>query len=105
MKRSRMCAHDGPRLFLPLAVLERIDRLCLAYEEAWRAGLVPDTKSYLSHIRGLERQVLLHELLVLELDHRSRRGETLSVDEYRLRFHDDVSVVDAAFAKVRRLGP
>ena len=61
---------------LPLTVAERIDRVCLDFEAAWKAGRTPRIEDYLGDAQGAERRGLLRELLLLELDYRFQSGQT-----------------------------
>jgi WD40 repeat protein/predicted Ser/Thr protein kinase len=86
---------------LPFDALERIDRACTRFEQAWRAGPRPDLGDYLAGT-GDERGALLCELLKVELECRLKRGEQPAADEYRRRFPEDEGPIAAAFADVRR---
>ena len=74
---------------LPLAILERIDQVCLQFEAAWKRGEPIRIEQYLGENRGTERSRLLRELLALELDYRTRQGQRPTEDEYRGRFPED----------------
>ncbi len=82
---------------LALDALERIDAICLAFEAAWRAGRAPRPEDFLGDSRGTERSELLRELLLLDIDYRSRRGETPRPEDYGARLPQDISVIAAAF--------
>jgi len=82
---------DDPSLSLP--TLERIDRICLDFESAWKEGNQPRIEDFLEGTVGSERDQLLRELLLLDLDYRTRQGERPLVDEYRSRFPDDGEVI------------
>jgi len=107
-------AQDMP---VPLPVLERIDKVCLAFEDAWLRGERPRVEQYCGDTPEPERPVLLRQLLLLELDYKFRSGETLNPGEYHTRFPDQVGLIDEVFrpyclpavvpsptAKVRRFG-
>jgi hypothetical protein len=81
-----------------LAVLLRIDSVCLRFEEEWKAGRTPSLQDALGEARGDERSALLAELLKLEADYRRRRGETPLPDAYLPRFPEDAGAVLAAFS-------
>jgi len=89
----------SPDPSLTLAALERIDRICLAFEQACQHGQPPRIETYLDEVDAAERTELLYELLLLELDYRSRQGHVPSVDEYRSRFVLDAAVIETAFAQ------
>jgi hypothetical protein len=79
-------------------MLERIDLICDAFEEAWKQGLRPQIEEYLGTATEPERFKLLEELLKLELDLRRRSNEILSVEEYRRRFPGHAHLIDCVFA-------
>jgi formylglycine-generating enzyme required for sulfatase activity len=67
---------------LPLALLLRVDEVCLRFEAAWRAGEQPCIKDYLEGKAEPEYSLLLRQLLLLELEYRDRREPPL-LEEYR----------------------
>jgi serine/threonine-protein kinase len=98
-----MSGHALPSLgSLSESAVLRVDRTCLRFEAALKAGNRPRLEDYLGDTSGAERTVLLQELLLLELDHRSQKGEPWGPDEYRGRFPEDVQVLGAVF---RRMAP
>lgn len=84
---------------LSIQSLRDIDRTCLAFEEAWRAGRQPSIERYLGDVTGRERAALLQQLLLLDLDY---QRDEISAQEYAARFPDDRQTVAAVFAQVRR---
>jgi RNA polymerase sigma-70 factor (ECF subfamily) len=76
---------------------EGIDRLCDRFEAAWQAGQNPRIEDYVQAATGPELIALLRQLLLLELDYRTRRGHHPQAAEYRTRFPDHVPIVDEAF--------
>ena len=70
---------------LPIAALERIDDLCAEFERKWQTR-----RTTVDRIAGCvageatpsERDALLAELIVLDVDYRRRRGETPTEQEY-----------------------
>jgi WD40 repeat protein/predicted Ser/Thr protein kinase len=71
---------------LPLDVARRVDRVCTAFEAAWRAGRRPRVEDCLAGEPGAVARALLPELLLVELEYRRRAGEQPQVEEYRRRF-------------------
>ena len=79
---------------LPIAALERIDDLCAEFERQWQANNSPTIESVLTgDVIDSERDILLAELIVLEIDYRRRRGDTPTRQEYLDRFPDDAKVI------------
>src|SRR4051812_17931123 len=71
---------------LPLSLEERVDAVCLRYEQAWKAGGRPRPEDFLGGAAGPERPALLRELIALEVEYRRRLGEDPRPEEYRGRF-------------------
>jgi hypothetical protein len=71
----------------------RLDPLCDEFEAEWLAGRRPRIEDYLLRAEGVDRAALLRELLAVEVEHRRKRGETPTADDYRPRFpHDNLSI-------------
>ncbi|MEO2017241.1 MAG: serine/threonine-protein kinase [Fuerstiella sp.] len=82
---------------LPIAALERIDDLCAEFERKWRSNEAPTIESVLDQDASpIERDVLLAELIVLDVDYRRRLGETPTEQEYLDRFPDDAKAINDA---------
>lgn len=83
---------------LPIEALERIDDLCATFEQKWQQDQPASIESILSEqIPPVERNALLAELIVLEVDYRQRRGETTTKQEYLERFPQHKTVVENVF--------
>ena len=82
---------------LPIAALERIDDQCAEFERRWQSSEPPTIESVLAgDVTPSERDVLLAELVVLEIDYRRRLGETPSKQEYLDRFPEDAKAINGA---------
>ncbi len=82
---------------LPIAALERIDDRCAAFERQWQSDEPPAIESVLSgDFSEVEREALLAELVVLDIDYRRRRGEDPTKQEYLDRFPDHASAIEDA---------
>ncbi len=79
---------------LPIEALERIDNLCAEFERKWQTNEPPSIESVLAG--EVERDVLLAELIVLDVDYRRRRGETPTEQEYLDRFPEDAKAINDA---------
>jgi len=78
-----MSSSDGPNdAELSLAAQGRIDRVCLAFEDAWRAGQRPSIERSLDEAAEPERGPLLRELVLLDCYYRIQAGESPVVAEY-----------------------
>src|SRR6516165_7679342 len=91
---------DGAKT-LAFDALQRIDRACTLFEQAWRNNSRPDLRDYLAG-SGDERTALFCELLKVELECRLQRGEQPAAAEYRQRFPEDEGPIAAAFEEIRR---
>ena len=77
---------------LEIATLERIDQLCLQFEQAYRDGQRPAIEAFLRQIDGTGKQRLLIELILLEQDYRGQ-----SKADYLERFPEASSEIEQAF--------
>ena len=85
--------EDSP---LPLSIEEQIDRICMDFEAAWKAGQEPLVEDYLGDAQGPIRSSLLRELLLLDWDYRKRAGENLAISEFHARFPHDRELIDTS---------
>ena len=76
-------SNPGP---LPLALAQRVDEVCERFEVAWRSGGRPRIEDYLRGASETERLVLLHELILLDVEYRRRQAEAVQPEEYLGRF-------------------
>jgi len=77
-----------------------IHEICDCFDSAWRKAQVqerPALEDYLARVPGPARPVLLRELLRVELEYRTKRGETLAKDEFLRRFPDHSETVEQAW--------
>lgn len=82
---------------IPISALERIDDLCAEFERGWQSDQPATIESLLgTESSGVERDVLLAELILLEIDYRRRRGESPTKQEYLDRFPDDAKAINDA---------
>jgi len=82
---------------LLIAALERIDDLCVDFERKRQSDEPPKIECVLSEgISPIERDVLLAELIVLDIDYRRRRGETPTKQEYLDRFPEVSKAINDA---------
>lgn len=79
------------------ALFRRIDPVCDRFEAAWKAGQRPLIEEYLDTGEEPAGSSLLRELLLLELDYRTRTGEKPVPGEYHARFPQHVALIDAMF--------
>ncbi len=85
---------------IPIAALERIDDLCADFELKWQNDQPASIESMLDgDFQQVERDALLAELVVLELDYRRRRGDAPTEAEYVERFPEDSHVIQSAFGE------
>ncbi|MDA1049940.1 MAG: protein kinase [Planctomycetota bacterium] len=90
-----MSAHELETL--SVASWQAIDSKCLDFESAWKAGRSPQIEMYLLDTAEPEKTALLKELLAVELQRRSRDGDTPQLSAYRARFPEREELVAATF--------
>src|SRR5262249_7719849 len=75
----------------------RVDAACRSFEAAWKRGPRPRIEDHFDAVGPPGRPALLAELIALERELRSARGEHPHPAEYRARFPDHLREVAAAF--------
>ncbi len=88
--------RDSPH---PKSLNRQFASVCDGFEDAWRAGQRPRIEDILIAVPGTKRGDLVHELLLIELNWRQRKGERPTAEEYRRRFPELGSQMEAAFAR------
>ena len=81
---------------LPLAVQRRIDRQCLAFEDAWKSGNPDTIEGCLQQVPEAEQAALLRELLLIDTAYRRQRGQKPTLAEYEVRFPAHRTVIAEA---------
>jgi eukaryotic-like serine/threonine-protein kinase len=82
---------------LPITALERIDDLCAEFERQWRTNEAPSIELVVAgDMSPIERDALLTELIVLDIDYRRRRGEIPTEQEYTDRFPENAKAISDA---------
>ena len=89
---------------LTLTEAELVDQACDRFETAWRSGDWPCIEGYLDAVAEPCRLILLHELIKLELELRTKVGEVPTAEEYRLRFPDQAHAIDEIFREALEPG-
>ncbi|HMF11916.1 MAG TPA: serine/threonine-protein kinase [Gemmataceae bacterium] len=79
--------------------LERVDRACDEFEEAWKRGERPELKAFAKDLDTPVGKVLLRELLKVELAYRVERGERPTAEEYTAIFPEHDKLIAAVFAE------
>jgi hypothetical protein len=73
---------------VPPSVLERVDKICDRFEDAWLSATSvsdrPHIEDYLHDTPEPERAVLLRELITLDADYRRRSGEVATEEDFGL---------------------
>ncbi|MBX9791218.1 MAG: protein kinase [Pirellulales bacterium] len=81
-----------------LSAAWELDQVMQRFELAWQVS-PPDLKAFLTNSR-LDRQALLQELILVDLEHRLRRGLSANVEQYFQRFPEVAATADAAVAVI-----
>src|SRR5258708_7766908 len=95
--------NPDPRLDpnLTLETVDRVEEVCTVFEEQWRSGERPAIEERLSGSSGLDRSVLLRELLAVDLETRLLSGDQPLPVEYFRRFPGDRDLVELAFREAQ----
>ncbi|MCO6048078.1 serine/threonine protein kinase [Aeoliella sp. ICT_H6.2] len=92
---------DSSTQSLPLSALERIEAACRQFEATCKRGDAPLIENYLYDCLPSERDELLHELMLLDLEYRGRSDDPQDKSAYQARFPSNHAVVDRAFASLK----
>lgn len=79
---------------------DRIDLVCDNFETAWKNGERPDLATFLDQGPESIGHALFTELLLVELEYRRRRGESLNLDAYHARFPEFAAEVESVGFRV-----
>ena len=74
----------------------------MAFEAAWRAGNPPQLEPYLTAVEEPIRPILVRELVLLDIEYRSRLGEVLTAGDYCVRLPADAAVILSVFCELAR---
>jgi hypothetical protein len=85
---------------LSLSQLSRLDEVCDRFEACWKAGEPPQIEDYLDADRQPYHPELLRELLLLDVEYRTRAGEDPSAAQYKARFPQYAELVEEAFRRI-----
>lgn len=88
---------------MSFAVRERLDKLCLEFEDHCRNGHIPEIVSFLQRVPDDQQEPLLYDLLLIEIEYRRRRDEPLPLDEYRRQYAHFPAALMRVGARVARL--
>jgi serine/threonine protein kinase/formylglycine-generating enzyme required for sulfatase activity len=75
------------------AASRQIDEACTRFEQALRRGELPAIEEVVLVAAPETRQLLLHELLKLEMEFRSKLSEAPQLEEYKRRFPDQIRFI------------
>jgi eukaryotic-like serine/threonine-protein kinase len=89
----------APSKLRDLEQAQRIHSFCEEFETSSRAGASPRIEEYLERAPETDRTVLLRELLFLDVELKRDCGEVPSPEDFRSRFPDAASDIDAALAE------
>ena len=82
--------------------LEKIDRFCGQFEDAWSNGETPTIETYVALVSGAAQSLLLRELLWIEWEYRRRQGDPPQLESYSARFPNMREVLETAWESDRR---
>ena len=79
--------------------LSEIDALCDRFDQELVKGDAPRIETFLAETQETARQGLLAELLAMEVEHRTKKGDEPQRDEYIRRFPERKGVIAGVFAR------
>lgn len=85
---------------LSASLFLRIDETCDRFERCWKSGQGPRIEDYLGAVGKADRRELLRELLLLDLEYRTKDGESPSAAEYQARFPEDAQLIEETFRQI-----
>lgn len=71
---------------MSLSMLQRLNRVCNAFESACQSGKLPAIDDYLTQVDAANRATLLRQLIPLHIDARQTRGESPTVEDYASKY-------------------
>jgi hypothetical protein len=71
----------------------QVDAICARFEDAWLSGSAPKIEDFLTELAGDTDTALLLELIVLDVHHRTKRGESPTPEEYAERFPEQATLI------------
>ncbi|MDZ4659711.1 MAG: protein kinase [Bythopirellula sp.] len=78
--------HHKAAELVAFDLANQIDIVCDAFEQAWQRGEEPSIATYLEGFDPAARDSLLSELLLVDHEFRTKRGEAASRDDYLRRY-------------------
>lgn len=87
-----------------LLLAVQVDRIGNQFDRAWQSNERPRLEDYLAQAAEPLRSTLLMELLAVELEYRTKRGEVPDVTEYLARFPQDMEILNRCFAEALEAG-
>jgi hypothetical protein len=63
-----------------------VDQVCTQFERAWQGPVRPRIEDFVSAAAESDRSVVLRELILLDVEYRSARGEHCRAEDYQGRF-------------------
>ncbi len=81
--------------------LKQIDDACVHFEKAWKSGGMPALEDYLEGFDSGLRSPLLVELLLLDIEYRTRAGQSPNPTDYETRFPGETPAIESAFKSTR----
>ena len=79
--------------------LTAIDALCDRFDQELLKGDAPRIENFLTEVPEAVRDELLAELLAMELEYRTKKGDVPQQDEYMQRFPEQTDIIAGVFAR------
>lgn len=81
------------RFSLAPEVFREVDRVCQAFETAWKSGAPPQPGLFMTDVVEPVRSALLRELVLLDVEYRQKQGQTPHVEDYLAQFPEATSLL------------
>lgn len=99
---------DDPTRTAAYSISHEVEFLCNEFEESWKRGQPPDISSYLERTNSNFWPTLFVELVQIDMEYRSYKGEVPSIEEYASRFPqfaNELAVLGSSVSesKIKRL--
>ncbi len=97
-----MTRSESFKSSLSLTHRRELDAVCDRFDDAWRYGEEAQLEDYLAGWERLQQDYLVRELLRIELEYRSRRGERPELETFERRLPEFVETVRSTFWEIAR---
>lgn len=84
-----------------LSTLNRLDQLCDVFEAEIIKGTSPSIRDFLSRVETSQQESLFFELLAVEIEYRTRKGESPTLQEFQEQFPEFRGLLELMWETIR----